>query len=30
MAKDKYNLDLNLVTFSDYNILNIALNDGEL
>ena len=30
IAKDKYNLDVNLVTFGDYNIPNIALNDGEL
>ncbi|MFV9931614.1 MAG: MetQ/NlpA family ABC transporter substrate-binding protein [Francisella endosymbiont of Hyalomma asiaticum] len=30
MAKDKYNLDLSLVTFSDYNIPNMALNDGKL
>ncbi|WP_395167716.1 MetQ/NlpA family ABC transporter substrate-binding protein [Francisella salimarina] len=30
MAKEKYNLDVNLVTFGDYNIPNRALNDGEL
>ncbi|AIT10170.1 dioxygenase [Candidatus Francisella endociliophora] len=30
IAKEKYNLDVKLVTFGDYNIPNRALNDGEL
>lgn len=30
IAKQKYNLDVKLVTFGDYNIPNRALNDGQL
>ncbi|AXA34063.1 MetQ/NlpA family ABC transporter substrate-binding protein [Francisella adeliensis] len=30
IAKEKYNLDVKLVTFGDYNIPNRALNDNEL
>ncbi|QIV95834.1 D-methionine transport system substrate-binding protein [Allofrancisella inopinata] len=30
IAKEKYNLDVKLVTFGDYNIPNRALNDGEI
>lgn len=30
IAKEKYGIDVKLVTFGDYNIPNRALNDGEL
>ena len=30
IAKEKYNLDVKLVTFGDYNIPNRALNDDEI
>lgn len=30
IAKEKYGLDIKLVTFGDYNIPNRALNDGEI
>ena len=30
IAKDKYNLDVKLVSFNDYNLPDRALNDGEL
>ena len=30
IAKEKYNLDVKLVTFGDYNLPNRALNDNEL
>src|SRR3990167_10602835 len=30
VAKDCYNLDVKIVTFNDYNMPNIALNDGSI
>jgi D-methionine transport system substrate-binding protein len=30
IAKEKYNLDVKLVTFGDYNVPNRALNDGNI
>ena len=29
VAKEKYNIDVKIITFSDYNTPNIALNDGS-
>ncbi|MCD6055920.1 MAG: metQ [Gammaproteobacteria bacterium] len=30
VAKNRYNLDLSMVTFNDYTLPNVALNDGKI